>query len=212
MATRLILADDQPIVLHGLAQRLRLEPDFRVMAGCTDGLQALVAARRYLPDVLIIKTRLPGKDGLAVLRELGQEGSGIKGVLIADRLEDETVLEAFRMGVRGMLLQRLALQMVVQCIRTVQAGQPWFERHASQRALEVLLRRDHGHGAQAGHLTLRETELVRMIARGIPTREISQHLAISVGTVKTHLHRVYRKLRVANRVGLTLYAKSANLV
>jgi two-component system nitrate/nitrite response regulator NarL len=211
MPTRLILADDQPIVLYGLERLLRLEPDFQLVARCADGFQALVAVRRHRPDVLILDAHLAGKSGLAVLRELHREGPPIKTVLIADALEDEEVLEAFRLGVRGMLLKEFALRMVVQCIRTVRAGDPWFERHASRRALEVLLRRETDHRAAKGQLTLREAELVRMVARGLRTQEMSQRLAISAGTVKTHLHRVYRKLHVANRVGLTLYARSTNL-
>lgn len=211
MAARLILADHQPLVLHGLECLLRLEPDLQVVARCSDGLQTLLAVRRHRPDILILHARLPVKDGLAVLRELHREGSPAKTVLIADALEDEEVLEAFRLGVCGMLLKEYALRMVVQCVRTVRAGEPWFERQASRRALDVLLRRDAGRRAATGHLTLREAELVGMVARGLRTEEMSQRLAISAGTVKTHLHRVYRKLRVANRVGLALYARSANL-
>jgi two-component system nitrate/nitrite response regulator NarL len=212
MPIRLILADNQPIVLYGLERLLRREPDFQVLARCSDGFQALAAAHRHRPEVLILEAHLPGKSGLAVLRELGRGGVSISTVLIADALEDEEVLEAFRLGVRGVLLKEFALQKIVQCIRTVQDGEPWFERLASRRALEVLLRREVNRRAATGHLTLREAELVTMVARGLRTKEMSQRLAISAGTVKTHLHRVYRKLRVVNRVGVALYAKSANLV
>lgn len=211
MFTRVILADHHPIVLYGLERLLHAEPDIQVVARCTDGLQALIAVRRHQPDVLILEAHLPGKDGLAVLQDLRRDGPSLMAVLVADALADEEILEAFRLGVRGMLLKRFALQMVVQCIRTVRAGEPWFERQASRRALEVLLRRDTDRHAAGGHLTLREAELVRMVARGLCTRDISQHLAISAGTVKTHLHHVYRKLRVKDRMGLALYARAEKL-
>lgn len=208
---RLILANHQPLVLYGLERLLRLEPDYQVVARCSDGVQTLLAVRRHEPDILILEVHLPGRSGLAVLQELQRGGPPIKAVLIADTLEDEEILEAFRLGVRGMLLKALAPRLLVQCVRKVQAGEPWFERLASRRALELLLHRETNRPA-AGRLTLRETELVRMVARGLRTDEMSQRLGISAGTVKTHLHRAYRKLRVANRVALALYARSANLL
>jgi DNA-binding NarL/FixJ family response regulator len=135
-----------------------------------------------------------------------------KVVLMADQLGDEEVLEAYRLGVRGMLLKALALQMVVQCVRTVLSGEIWFEKHAVSRALDVLLHRQNGEREIAGLLTPREMEMVRLVALGLRTEEMSSRLDISEGTVKTHLHRVYRKLKVNNRVALTLYAQALKLV
>lgn len=133
-------------------------------------------------------------------------------MLIAEALEEEEALEAFRLGVRGMVLKELALQMLVQCVRRVLAGEMWIEKRAFGRALEALLRHETGTREVAGLLTPREMEMVRVVARGLRTTEMSRRLAISEGTVKTHLHRVYRKLKVDNRVALALYAQSKNLV
>ena len=212
MRTRLILADDHPIVLYGLENLFRLEPDFRVVGRCVNGEETLVAVRRHKPEILILDVHMPRKDGLAVLRELQRERLPTKVVLIAEALGEEEALEAFRLGVRAMVLKELALKMLVQCVRKVLAGEMWIEKRAFGRALDALLRREAGEREMAGLLTPREMEMVQMVARGLRTTEMSRRLAISEGTVKTHLHRVYRKLKVDNRVALTLYAQSKKLV
>jgi len=212
LRTRLVLADDHPIVLHGLENLLHAEPGLRVVATCVSGDETLVAVRRHRPDVLILDIHMPRKDGLAVLRQLRREKLPTKVVLMADRVEDDEVLEAYRLGVRGILRKELALKMVVQCVHKVLAGEIWIEKRAIGRALEVLLRRENGEREAAGLLTPREMEMVRLVARGLGTEEMSSRLAISEGTVKTHLHRVYRKLKIHNRVALTLYAQALKLV
>lgn len=212
MSIRLVLADDHPIVLDGLETLFRLEPDFEIAARCVNGEDTLAAVRRHRPDVLVLDIHMPRKDGLAVLRDLHREKLSIKVVLLAAVLEEEEVLEALRLGVRGMVLKELAPQMVVQCVRKVHAGEQWLEKHAVTRVVDSLLRRQAGEREAASVLTPREIEMVGMVARGLRNKEMSQRLAISEGTVKIHLHHIYRKLKVENRVELILYAQSKRLV
>jgi DNA-binding NarL/FixJ family response regulator len=212
MPIRLVLADDHPIVLDGLENLFRLERDFQVVARCVNGDETLAAVRRYHPDVLILDVRMPRKDGLAVLRVLHRDRLPTKVVLLAAVLEEEEVLEALRLGVRGMVLKELAPQMVVQCARKVHAGEKWFEKHAFGRAVDILLQREAGEREAAGVLTPREIEMVAMVARGLRNKEMSERLAISEGTVKIHLHNIYKKLKVENRVELILYAQAKRLV
>jgi two-component system, NarL family, nitrate/nitrite response regulator NarL len=209
---RLVLADDHPIVLDGLENLFRLEADFQVVARCVNGEESIAAVRRHRPDVLILDIHMPRKDGITVVRELATETLPTKVVLLAAVLEDEEVLEALRLGVRGMVLKELAPRMLVQCVRKVHAGEPWLEMHAFSRVLHTLLRREAGGREAAGVLTPREIEMVRMVASGLRNREVSERLAISEGTVKIHLHHIYRKLKVDNRVELILYAQSKRLV
>jgi DNA-binding NarL/FixJ family response regulator len=212
MPIRLVLCDDHPIVLDGLENLFRLEPDFRVLARCMNGEECLVAVRRHQPDVLVLDIRMPRKDGLSVLRELHREKHPVKVVLLAGALEEEEVLEALRLGVRGMVLKELAPQMVIQCVRKVHAGEQWLEKQAFGRALETLLRREAGEREAGSVLTPRELEMVGMVARGLRNKEMSERMNISEGTVKIHLHHIYRKLKVENRVDLILYAQSKRLV
>lgn len=212
MSIRLVLADDHPIVLDGLETLFRLEPDFQIAARCVSGEEAVVAVRRHQPDVLILDIHMPRKDGLAVLRDLRREKLPTKVVLLAAVLEEDEVLEALRLDVRGMVLKELAPQMVVQCVRKVHAGERWLEKHAVTRVVDSLLRREAGEREAANVLTPREIEMVGMVARGLRNKEMSERLAISEGTVKIHLHHIYRKLKVENRVELILYAQSKRLV
>jgi DNA-binding NarL/FixJ family response regulator len=120
-------------------------------------------------------------------------------------------LEALHLGVRGIVLKDLAPEVLVRCVRAVHAGEPWLEQGVSGRALDTLLRRDAAARAAKGPLTPRELEIVRMVATGLGTGEMAKRLSISEGTVKIHLHNVYKKLGVQNRVGLVLYAQSNKL-
>ena len=212
MPIRVVLADDHPIVLDGLENLFRLEPDFEVVARCVTGAETLAAVRVHSPDVLILDVYMPGNEGLAVLRELHREKSPTRVVLLAAVLEEEEVVEALRLGVRGMVLKELAPQMVIQCVRKVHAGEQWVEKHALGRAVDILLQREAGEREAAGVLTPREIEMVGMVARGLRNKEMSEQLAISEGTVKIHLHHIYRKLNVENRVELLLYAQAKKLV
>jgi DNA-binding NarL/FixJ family response regulator len=208
----IVLADDHPIVLDGLENLFRLEPDFRVVARCVNGDESLDAVRRHRPDVLILDIHMPRNDGLAVVRALAREDLPTQVVLLAAVLEEEEVLEALRLGVRGMLLKELAPQMVVRCVRKVHAGEQWIEKQSFGRALDSLLRREAGEREASSVLTPREIEMVRMVARGLRNKEMSEQLAITEGTVKIHLHNIYRKLKVENRVDLILFAQSKRLV
>jgi DNA-binding NarL/FixJ family response regulator len=212
VSIRLVLADDHPIVLDGLETLFRLEPDFEIAARCVNGEETLVAVRLHRPDVLVLDIHMPRKDGIAVVRELQRDKLPTKVVLLAAVLEEEEVLEALRLGVRGMVLKELAPQMVVQCVRKVHAGEQWLEKHAFSRVVDSLLRREAGEKEAANVLTPREIEMVGMVARGLRNKEMSERLAISEGTVKIHLHHIYRKLKVENRVELILYAQSKRLV
>jgi DNA-binding NarL/FixJ family response regulator len=135
-----------------------------------------------------------------------------KVVLLSGGPERGEVLEAIRMGVRGVLLKELAPRLLVQCVRSVHSGQTWIERQTHSGALDELLRREAGVRVTSAILTARELEISLCVARGLSNKSISGELGITEGTVKIHLHRVYEKLRVKNRVELTLYAKANSLV
>lgn len=212
MAIRILLADDHPIVLDGLEALFRLEPDIQVVGRCLSGDEVLPAVKANKPDLLLLDIRMPGMDGMEVLRALHRERLGTRIVLLAASFEDDQVVEALRLGVRGMVLKELAPPLLIECVRRVQAGGQWLEQQASAHALQTLVRRDAAEKELARDLTPRELELVRLAASGLRNREMSRRLAISEGTVKMHLHNVYRKLKLENRVELANYARSKGLV
>lgn len=207
-----VVADDHPLMLRAVGDLLRSEEDFTVLAQCENGDEALAAARAHQPDILLLDLRMPKKDGITVLKDMKQEGLTTRVVLLAASVDDEEVLEAARLGVRGMVLKEMAPRLLVQCLRKVHAGGLWLERNSAARAFETLLRREAGAREISKLLTPREIEIARLAALGQRNKVIGEGMAISEGTVKTHLHHIYEKLRVQSRAELVLYCKEKGLV
>ena len=211
MSIRLVIADDHQLILDGLENLFRLEGDFQIVAHCTDGLDTIGAVRRHRPDVVVLDIRMPGKNGLEIAREMRAEKLATRVVLLTAELDDDQVLEAIRVGVKGIVLKEMAPKLLVQCIRKVHAGGQWIERRSERQALEKVLRREAGAREMAALLTSRELEIVRMAAAGLRNKEIAQKLSIGEGTVKVHLHNIYEKLHVDGRMALLRYAQEKGL-
>jgi two-component system, NarL family, nitrate/nitrite response regulator NarL len=211
MPIDLILADDHPIVLDGLAQLFSLEPDFAVVARCRDGEETLRALRLHRPDVLVLDIRMPRGDGLEVLRTMRAESLPTRVVLLTAALQEEQLVEALRLGVGGVVLKEMAPQLLVEAVREVHAGGRWLDKGSVHRALDRLLRREAGGREAAEALTPRELEIVRMVSRGLRNRAIAEQLFISEGTVKIHLHNIYQKVDVNGRLELAVYAQNKGL-
>lgn len=211
MPIRVVLADDHPIVLRGLEALLQLEPDFRVVASCASGEEALAAVRAHRPDVLVLDIRMRGKHGLTLAREIRDANLPTHVVIFAAALDDAQMLEAYRLGVRAIVLKEMAPGLLVQCLRTVHAGGQWPEKRTVVGVLDKIRRQEVGAQPAGPVLTPREIAVVRMVAAGLRNKEIGTRLAIGEGTVKVHLHHIYGKLKVDNRVALTVYARANDI-
>jgi len=209
---RVVLADDHRVVLEGLEQLLRSEPDIEVVASCIDGREALEAVHRLTPDVLVLDLRMPRLDGLGVLRALALEATPPAVVVLTAGLDEQEVVEAIHLGARGVVLKEMASRLLLQCLRKVHAGEQWLEKRSVTAALEGLMRRERATVELNQLLTPRELTLVRMLAKGLRNREIAEQLHIGEGTVKTHLHNVYRKLGVDGRLDLMRVVREKGLV
>jgi two-component system, NarL family, nitrate/nitrite response regulator NarL len=212
MAIRIVLADDHPIVLRGLERLFELEQDIQVVASCLTAEDTLREVQRHRPDVLVLDIRLPGKNGLAVARELRESKSPTRVVILTAALDEDQLIQALRSGVGGVVLKEMGPQLLVQSVRKVHAGGQWVEQRSFGRALEKMLRREAGASGISGVLTNREVEIVRMVAGGFRNKEIAAKLSIGEGTVKVHLHNIYDKLQVDGRVALTVFARDKGLV
>ena len=208
---RIVIADDHPVVRRGLAQFIADEDELEVVAECADGDSAMAAVARFAPDVLIVDLRMPHASGLDVLRRLQALPSSPPTVLLAGNISDDEVVEAMRLGAKGVVLKEMAPSLLVACIRKVAAGGTWLEKEAIGRTLEKLLRGEQSRQKVRDLLTPREIEIVRMVASGLGNREVGEKLFISEGTVKTHLHSVYEKLGLKGRVQLANYAQENGL-
>ena len=212
MTVQLAICDDHPIVLAGLESLFRLEPDFQVVARCVNGEEALAAVRQHNPDILVLDLHIPRGNGLEILRVIRSEKLPTKVVMLTAELEEDEIVEALRLGVRGVVLKELAPQLLVECIRKVQAGEQWLDKQLSNWALEALLRRESTGRAGSGPLSPREIEIVRMVVGGLRNRELAERLGVSEGTIKIHLHNIYKKLKVHSRLELVLHAQANKLV
>lgn len=204
---RLVITDDHVLVLKALELLFARESDFVVVAACANADQTLEAVRRHRPDVLVLDIRLPGLDGLAVLRAMNQDGASLRVVLLTAEIDDDQMLEAVRLGAAGIVLKEMAPHLLMECIRTVHAGEKWVEQKAMGRALDTLLRREKDLREITRMLTNRELDIVRMIVLGLHNAQIAVKLCVSEATVKSHLHHIYEKLGVDGRMGLLLLAQ-----
>jgi two-component system, NarL family, nitrate/nitrite response regulator NarL len=209
---RLVLADDHRIILEGLEHLFRREKDFQILATATSGHDALVAVQLHRPDILVLDIRMPHGDGLWVLKQIHEQALPTRVVLLTATLDEDEVLEAMQSGVWGLVLKESAAVMLVDCVRRVSQGERLLDQAMVSRALDKMLRHQDAMKEVAEVLSPREGEIVRMAAVGLRNKEIASKLFIGEGTVKTHLHAIYKKLGVHGRVELTVYAHEKGLV
>src|SRR5580765_5955438 len=176
MAIRLVLADDHPIVLHGLQRLFERHVDIQVVASCADGVSALAAVQQEHPDVLVLDLRMPGESGLDVLRKMAAGQLPCKTVILTAAVRDVDAQEAVRLGARGLVLKESPPETLVECVRSVYRGETYFEKDTGSSATTAV-------GDVAGEtLTPREIEIVRMVGQGLRNKVIAERLSISEGT------------------------------
>jgi DNA-binding NarL/FixJ family response regulator len=207
---RLLVADDHRIVLGGLLEVFRLEPDIEVVASCVNGREALEKIRQLVPDIALLDVSMPELDGVSVARQVKSENLPVRIILLSAVIDEAQAVEVVRIGVEGIVLKEMPPNLLLECIRKVHAGQQWIEKNSLRRAMEGMI------GRQAlleqSPLTKRELEMIRMVGEGFRSREIAEKLFISEGTVKFHLHNIYEKLGVRGRVELLNFAREKKLI
>jgi DNA-binding NarL/FixJ family response regulator len=208
----LVLADHYPLTLSGLCQLFKQEVGFEVLAACADADATLDAVRKHSPAVLVLDIEFPANGAFLVLRQIRREKLPPQIVLLASALDDHQVLDAMRLGANGVVLREMSPESVVRCVRKVHAGEQWLEKQAVESAMGRLVKHETNIRQLARGLTPRETEIVRLAIKGVPTKDIAVRLAVRQGTVKVHLHNIYEKLQVDGRLGLILFARRHGLM
>lgn len=212
MPIRVALVDDHPIVLEGLERLFKLQPDMEVIAQCGNADEAFRMVKSEHPDILVLDLLMPGSSGLELLRALDGELERSRVVLLTAVADDDQLLEAIRLGVQGVVLKDMAPGLLIDAVREVHSGAQWLEKGLGGRALRRLLSREAASGDPARRLSIREKEVVRLVAGGLRNRIIAERLAIGEGTVKVHLHNIFEKLDVGSRVELLNYAREHGLL
>ena len=205
----LLIADSQPIALDAMA-RVFDQPDFSVIAGCGTCDETIAVLRKHPPDVLIFDFDVP-PDGLAIVRDINRHHPATRVVLFTSTASDARIQDALDLGVRGVVLKEMPPEALVQCVRKVHAGEQWLAA-GSRRLVERRRQRDPDRRRRPVGLTERETDIVKLVARGLANKEIAKRLSVKEGTLKIHLHNIYRKLNVDSRLALTLYVQGKGVL
>ena len=212
MAIKLVAADPHPLSLLGLGQLLKSEPEFELLASCSTAEEALKSVWKEQPDILLVDIDLPDRKGLELVNELKNSSLEVKVVILVVAMDEDQTIDALRYGVKGVLLKSMPSHLLLQCLQKVAAGGVWMEKESIGQAFEKMLHREAGMRRLATILTARETEVMRCVAGGMSNQEIANKLIVREGTIKIHVHNIYRKLGITNRVDLTLYAQKRGLV
>jgi DNA-binding NarL/FixJ family response regulator len=213
LKTRILLADDHPIVLRGLKAVLDAQPDFEVVAEATDGEQAVELALSQDVHLAILDISMPRKTGLQAAREITHRRPDVRVLILSMHDNEQYLFEAIKAGASGYVLKSAVDRDLVEACRAAMRGEP-FLYPGGVRALM----RDYVERARAGEvgrseiLTPREEEIVKLVAEAHTNEEIAQMLFISKKTVERHRANILEKLGMSDRVELTRYAIRRGLV
>jgi len=212
---RVLIADDHPMVRQGLRVFLELEPDLEVVGEASDGAQAAELAAQLLPDVVLLDLVMPGVDGLTALETLAEHGLAERALVVTSFGEYRSALPALRAGARGYISKEVDPAALATAVRAVAAGHVLLGPQVAEALTAQAAAGAHGAGQRSGlalgaerepQLTVREREVLDLIAVGRSNREIAKTLTLAEKTVKTHVSNVLMKLGVADRTQAALWA------
>ena len=208
-----VIADDQRMVRAGLRMVIETEPDLRVVGEAGDGVEAVALARRLRPDVVLMDIAMPRQDGLAATRALLGTPDPPRIIVLTTFDTDENLYRALRAGASGFLLKVSSPEHLITAVRVVAAGEALLDPAVTTRVISAFAARP-GPAAppELGSLTPRETDVLRLLARGMSNSEIASELRVGEATVKTHVARVLMKLGLRDRVQAVVYAYESGLV
>ncbi|MEU1676440.1 response regulator transcription factor [Streptomyces roseifaciens] len=210
-AVRVMVVDDHPMWRDAVARDLAAA-GYDVVATAGDGPEAVRRAKAAGPDVLVLDLNLPGLPGVAVCKELVGENPALRVLVLSASGEHADVLEAVKSGATGYLLKSASTQELVDAVRRTAAGDPVFTPGLAGLVLGEYRRlaADPAPAApdepKAPRLTDRETEVLRLVAKGLSYKQIAERLVISHRTVQNHVQNTLGKLQLHNRVELVRYA------
>ena len=210
---RILIADDHPIVRDGLKKLLTLEDDFEIVGEAADGCEVLDRVQELDPDVLLLDLRMPNLDGLSALQTLQQTNKRTRVIILTASEDKNEFVQAMKLGCSGIVLKQTAPELIVKSIRKVHGGEIWLDSHTTAAVMrQFAAPGEIGGGSSSGKsrerspLSHREREIVQLVAQGYKNKEMAEKMFISEQTVKNHLHNIFDKLGVSDRLELALYA------
>lgn len=199
-----LIVDDHPVVREGLRGFLQIQEDVDVVGEAADGVEAVKKVGELLPDVVLVDLVMPRMDGIATIREIRALSPSTRILVLTSFSDDEKVFSAVKAGALGYLMKDVKPADLAEAIRAAYRGEPTLHPEIAKKLMDHLTKR--GEEVSEEKLTLRETEVLRLIARGHSNKEIAATLVISEKTVKTHVSNILQKLHLADRTQAALYA------
>jgi two-component system, NarL family, response regulator LiaR len=207
MPIRILIADDHSVVRQGLKMFLGLDPELEVIGEAENGAEAVRLAGELQPDVVLMDLLMPVMDGITAIENIRATLPDIEVLAVTSVLEDTAVIRAIRAGAIGYMLKDTQADELCRAIKAAAAGQVQLSPEAASRLLREVRAPESPEA-----LTDRETDVLRLLARGLANKEIAQQLSIGEKTVKTHVSHILSKLGVASRTQAALYAARVGLV
>jgi two-component system response regulator NreC len=214
MTIRLLLVDDHTLVREGLRAVLDAGGEMKVAGEAENGLEAIEKVRELQPDVTLLDIGMPGMDGFAACRRIRAEHPDARILILTVHAEEQFFFEALRAGAHGYVLKRSTGDDLRRAIRTVAQGRTWLPPELAGSLVEDFVNRvRNGEGDQAlDALSVREREVLKLVAEGHTSAEIAKLLSISPKTVQTHRAHAMEKLGLHERTGLVRYAIRTGLI
>ena len=210
---RILVADDHAIFRDGLRRLLEGSDDVSIVGEASNGNECIKMLAKLKPDILLLDLRMPEKDGLGVLEEINFDSMATRVIVLTAAEDDRDVVRAMRLGARGVVLKQSASDLLLKSIRKVADGEIWLDNRMTAEVIDAFKKSSEaGQRREKPLLSDREKEIVQLVAQGFRNREIGEKLFISEQTVKNHLHNIFDKLGVSDRLELALYAIHHRLI
>ena len=204
MAVRILLADDHPLTRSGIAEFVRREETFELVAEAEDGAEAWEKIKELRPDVALLDIRMPGYDGVAVAQKVKNEGMNTAIVMLTSYDAQQYVIASLRAGARGFVLKTVSPKELTTAINTVAKGGLYLDPEVAS----VMGEQDF----IPEQLSVRDREVLLLAAKGLSSKEVAKQLFISERTVQTHLASIYDKLGSRNKTEALLLALKYGVV
>ena len=216
MKLRILIADDHELVRRGLCTLLQAHEGWEICGEATDGREAVEKAKQLNPDVVILDVGMPNLNGLEATRQLSKQNRGYKIIVLTITDTDQVIREALEAGARGFVLKSDAARDLVAAVEALQSNRMFFTSRVNDMVLAGFL--DKGNNSSNGQppslpkLTMREREVIQLIAEGKSSKEVASSLNLSTKTAETHRSNIMRKLGFHSVRDLVVYAVKNNII
>jgi DNA-binding NarL/FixJ family response regulator len=212
--TRVLIADDHPLIRSGLRALLARESDFEVVGEAADGYQALELVEQLKPDVVMLDVSMPRLNGIDVAQKISEKTPSTRIIIVSIHSDEGYVLRALKAGAKGYLLKASPEGDILNAVRAVAAGQAYLSPEISRLLVEEYVREMRFRGVEDSYdlLSIREKEILQLLASGSTNRQVAELIHVSLATVETHRTNIFQKLGIHSLPELILYAVRKGLL